>query len=89
MSIDIDGIIDQFMCPIIPVISEAPTYQNIAETNIMLNVNATSIHSNLGYGKQGRLILIISGAQYNNKSTAPFVKLINHPTQPMIPDKVI
>ena len=46
MSIDIDGIIDQFMCPIIPVISEAPTYQNIAETNIMLNVNATSIHFN-------------------------------------------
>ena len=77
MSIDIDGIIDQFMCPIIPVISEAPTYQNIAGTNIILNTNAASVHSNLRDGKHRNLISKISDAPYNKIPTKPFAKPTN------------
>ena len=52
MPTDIDGIIGQFSHPTISVINESSTYQGIAETNIMLNINTTSIHSNLKDGKQ-------------------------------------
>ena len=52
-------------------------YYDIAETNIMLNANAALIHSNLGYCKQGHLILTISVAQCNKVSTTQVHKANN------------
>ena len=86
MPTDIDSIIGQFPHPTIPTISDAPTYENISVTNIMLNANAASIHSNLGDGKQGHLSLTISASQYAKVSTVTFVPPTNPGVTAVISD---
>ena len=86
MPTDIDNIIGQFPHPTIPAIRDAPTYENISFTNIMLNANATSIHTNLGDDKQGHLSLPISASQYAKVSSVTFVPPINPGVTAVISD---
>ena len=86
MPTDIDNIIGQFLHPAIPAIRDAPTYEHISFTNIMLNTNAASIHTNLGDGKQGYLSLTISASQYAKVLSVTFVPPTNPGVTAVISD---
>ena len=73
MPTSIDKIVDGFPFPTIPPIVGTPTFNTIAEVNLKLNSNSSSIQSNLGCGTLGLLQLTVSPSIYNTLSVTPFV----------------
>ena len=78
-------IVDGFPFQTIPPIVETPTYNTIAEVNLKLNSNATSVQSNLGCGTLGLPQLTVSPVVYNTLSVTSFFVPINPGTAPDIP----
>ena len=78
-------IVDGFPFPTIPPIVGTPKYNTIAEVNLKLNSNATSVQSNLGCGTFGLLQLTVSSAIYNTLSVTTSVVPINPGSSPDIP----
>ena len=81
----IDKIVDGFSFPTIPPIVGTPTYNTIAEVNLKLNSNSTSVQSNLGCGTLGLLRLTVSPSVYNTLSSTPFIVPVNPSSVPIIP----
>ena len=85
MTTAIEKIVDGFTLPTIPPIVGTTTYNTIAEVNLKLNSNSTSVQSNLGCGNLGLLQLTLSHAVYNTLSVTPFVVPVNPGSLPIIP----
>ena len=85
MPTTIDNIMDGSPFPTIPPIVGTPTYNTIAEVNLKLNSNSSSVQSNLGCGTLGLLQLTVSPAVYNNLSITPFIVPVNPSSVPIIP----
>ena len=86
-----DSVTLNFTHPVLPPLTERPTYQTIAALNLMLNANAASVHSNRGDGIHGLLILTVSAAVYQTTTGMNFVPPTNpgiHPTIPTNADAV-
>mgnify|MGYP006063398315 CR=1 FL=1 len=74
---DIEKIVEGFPRPNIHPIIGIPTYEGIAEIHIKLNLNAASVHSELGNGALGLLALTVTPAVYNTLAGVPFVPPAN------------
>ena len=72
-----DKIVEGFPHPTITPIIGIPSYESIAEVHIKLNSNTASIHSNLGNGLLGLLVLTLTPAVYNTLEGVPFVTPLN------------
>ena len=73
----IEKIVDGFLFPTIDPIVRTPDYESIAEIHLKLNLNATSVQSNLGCGTIGHLFLTVLPAIYATLSTIAFVPPVN------------
>ena len=81
----IGKIVDGFPFPKIPLIVGTPTYNTIAEVNLKINSNPTSVQSNLGCCTLGLLQLTVSPAVYSILYFIPFIVPVNPGSVPIIP----
>ena len=70
---DIDKIVEGFPHHTITPIIGIPTYESISEIHIKLNLNAASVHSELGNGALGLLALTVTPPVYNTLAGVAFV----------------
>ena len=84
----IDKIVDRFSFPTIDPIIGTPDYESIADIQLKLNLNATSVQSNYGCGTLGILFLIVSPAVYATLSSTAFVPPVNPGPETSIPTGV-
>ena len=86
MTTTIEKFVEGFPYPTIRSISGLPTYETIAELHELLNVNASSIQTNLGGGAHGLLVLTATPAVFNTICpTTPYVILVNPGAPAVIP----
>ena len=85
MPASIEKIVYGFPFPTTDPIIGTPDYKSIAEINLKLNLNTTSVQSNLGCGTLGLLFLTVLPAVYATLSTIAFVLTINPGPEPSIP----
>ena len=71
--LDINKIIEEFPHPTITPIIWIPSYETLVEVHIKLNLNVTSVHSELGNGALGPLSLTVTPAVYNTLGGVPFI----------------
>ena len=85
MPSSIDKIVEGFPFQTIDPIVGAPNYKKITEVHLKLNLNAASVHSNLGNGTLVLLYLTLSPSVYSNLPVTTFVVTINPGADPVIP----
>jgi hypothetical protein len=85
MATAVESLISSFPHPTIPPIQGQPTYESITDVTRLLNTNAASIHSELGGGNHGHLILTISAAVYTTLSPTVFIAPANPGPNVIIP----
>ena len=85
MPASVDCIVGGFPHPTINPVIGMPTFATIADTNLQLNTNAASVHSNLGNGQLGLLALTVTLSVYLNLAITAFVAPINPGPTPIIP----
>ena len=85
MPSSIEKIVDRLPFPTINPIIGTPDYENIVDIHLKINLNATSVQSNLGCGTLGLLFLTVLPAVYATLSTIAFVPPVNPGLQPCIP----
>ena len=68
MTNDTDYVIDRVPHSKILQVPRALDYENIAEVNLILNVNVFSVHSNIKDRAHGRLVLTMFLTQYTTIS---------------------
>jgi hypothetical protein len=73
----IDKLVTNFPHPNISPIVGQPTYKTLTQLHTQLNLNAASVHSNLGNGQLGLLQLTVTAAVYNTLSAIPFLAPAN------------
>ena len=81
----IDKIVEWFLFQTINPIVGSPNYKKITEVNLKLNLDAASVHSNLGNVTLGLLHLTLSPAVYSTLSATTFVVPVNSGAAPVIP----
>ena len=81
----INKIVHGFPFTTIPPIVGTPTYNTIAEVNLKLNSNSTSVQSNLGCGTIGLIQLTVPPAVYNILLSTAFIVTVNPGSVPIIP----
>ena len=86
MPSSIESIFDGFPFPTIDLIVGTPDYESIADIHLKLNLNAASVHYNLGCGTLGLLFLTVSPAVYATLSNIAFVPPVNPGPELNIPD---
>ena len=85
MPAPVDRIVDGFPHPTINPVLVMPTFATIADTNLQLNANAASVHSNLGNGQLGLLSLTVTLVLYQNLAATVFISPTNPGPTPIIP----
>ena len=85
MPASVDRIVDGFPHPTINPVLGMPTFATIADTNLQLNANAASVHSNLGNGQLGLLSLTVTLVLYQNLAATVFISPTNPGPTPIIP----
>ena len=83
MSTKAEKIVDFFPFPTISPIVGEPTYETICELHNKLNSNAASVHSNLGCGTLGHLVLTVSPTVYSTLSATAFIVPVNPGSEPV------
>ena len=86
MATTVDSLLESFPHPTIPPIVGQPTYEAITEVTRLLNSNAASVHTDLGGGAHGHLILTVSNAVFATLSATAFVVPVNPGPTPTIPN---
>ena len=81
-------IVEGLPFPHVSLILGQPTYDSLAELHLKLNVNVTSVHSNLGNGLLWLLYLTIFPAVYATLSAEPFTPPVNPGAAATIPHDV-
>ena len=79
MKISVKGIREKFPIKTTPEIIGEPTYKAINEVQMVMYINAASILTTLGGGRNRHIGLIIDAALYANASTTSYAK----PTNPV------
>jgi hypothetical protein len=77
MTTSVEKLVESFPHPHIPAIEGPPNYETITDITRLLNANAASIHSELGGGNYGHLVLTISAASYAKLSPVACVPPAN------------
>ena len=70
---DPEFIREGFLHPNVDPIRRKPTYKSIVDVQRQLNSNDASLHSNLGNGKSGLLMLMVMPIIYLNQSGIAFI----------------
>ena len=76
--------VDIFLFPTINPIVETPEYESIVDIHLKLNLNATSVQSNIGCGTLGPLFLTVLPAVYATLYDITFVPPVNPGPEPNI-----
>jgi hypothetical protein len=63
-ALTVDEMISGFPNPVIPIITSKPTFEDIMNTQTLLNANCISIPSFTGGGRRGHLGLIMMVQEY-------------------------
>ena len=85
MPTSIEKIVANFPFSTIPPIVGTPTYNTIAEVNLKINSNSSSVQSNHGCSTLGLLQLTGSPTLYNTLSSIAFIVPVNPGYVPIIP----
>jgi hypothetical protein len=85
MTTSIKKLVKSFPHPHIPVIEGPPNYETIMDVTHLLNAEDPSIHSKLGGGSYGHLVLTTFTASYATLLPVPFIAPANPGTTPVIP----
>jgi len=85
MATSVKSLIESFPHPSIPSIQGQPTYESITEVTRLLNANAASVHTDLGGGSHGHLVLTVSPTVPPTLSATPFIVPNNPGPTPIIP----
>ena len=72
-------------CPIAPL-EDIPTYDYLTELNAYLNACSASVHSDLGCGTLGYLVLTTNPAVFALQCATPFIEPVHPGATPLIPD---
>ena len=81
----LEKIVDRLPFPTIDPIIGTPDYEGIADIQLKPNLNAASVHSNIGCGTLGLLFLTVLPVVYTTLSTTTFVLPVKPGLEPSIP----
>ena len=86
MATSVESLIESFPHPNIPPIQGQPTYESITDVTRLLNANTASVHTDLGGGSLGHLILTVPPTVLATLSATPFLVPNNPGPLPIIPN---
>ena len=75
--ISVEGVLADFLTPILPDIGGEPTREELIEINQFISEDAASVASNLGEGQHGHLVLKMTAEKYMEQTGLAFVPLHN------------